>query len=152
MGRRCRAAQIVHESAGRRGATWGDVMTSIRVLLVDDNVEFVEQVAAFLSDLPGYVVAARAHAGVQAVDLAKDGAVDLVVMDVSMPGMNGLEATSRIKARAHAPLVVIASLYDSAEYRTAADAAGADGFLSKDDLVTGLPALVERLWKGRRVS
>ena len=60
-----------------------------------------------------------------------EGQVDLVLMDIAMPEMNGLEATRWIKAQANAPRVLILTLYDSNEYRAEAKAVCADGFVSK---------------------
>src|SRR4029453_6620607 len=127
-------------------------MANIRVLLVDDSVEFLEEVAAYVKTLPGFEVAARAYGGAEAGELRRNGHVDLVLMALGMPGMNGLEATSRIKARPGAPLVVIATLYDSPEYPAAAGEGGRGGFVAKSDLVTALPALVAGLWKGGSTS
>ena len=71
--------------------------------------------------------------------------VDVVVMDIAMPDVNGLEATRHLKAMPNAPYVVILTLEDNAEYRAAAVAAGADGFVNKlysdDELPTLLSAL-----------
>lgn len=73
---------------------------------------------------------------------------DLVLMDWGMPGMNGLEATYNIKARSGAPNVVILTLYDNAEYRAAALAAGADGYVTKSDFGTELLPIVYTLLDG----
>jgi len=63
----------------------------------------------------------------------KAGGVDLVLMDVHMSGMGGLEATRRIKGRKGAPVVILCALDDGGHVRAAAQAAGADAFVSKAD-------------------
>jgi DNA-binding NarL/FixJ family response regulator len=69
-------------------------------------------------------------------------------MDVSMPGMNGLEATRHIKARLGAPYVIILTLYDHLEYRSLAEAAGADGFTSKSNFGREVLPLIHSLVPG----
>src|SRR5690606_7313376 len=73
---------------------------------------------------------------------------DLVLMDVAMPGLNGLCATGRIKAQADAPRVVIVTLHDSLEDRAAALAAHADGFVAKAQFCQQLGPLISRLFAG----
>src|SRR5438105_3576362 len=71
---------------------------------------------------------------------------DLVLMDLAMPGMNGLETTRQIKARPAAPRVVIMTLYDVAEYRAAARDATADGFIAKSSIRSQLLPLLASLF------
>ncbi|MBI4278559.1 MAG: response regulator, partial [Armatimonadetes bacterium] len=70
---------------------------------------------------------------------------DLVIMDLTMPGMNGLEATRRLKARPGAPRVVILSLHDSEAHRAVAAAAGADAYASKSEFGDALLGLIQAL-------
>jgi CheY-like chemotaxis protein len=59
-------------------------------------------------------------------------------MDIAMPGISGLEVTQRLKAEPSGPMVVLLTLYDIPEYRAAAVAVGADGFVSKADFCNGI--------------
>jgi CheY-like chemotaxis protein len=68
---------------------------------------------------------------------------DLVLMDVAMPHLNGFEATRLIKAQPHAPRLVIVTSSDLPHYRTAAQTAGADSFISKADFGTLLLPLID---------
>ncbi|MBI4780728.1 MAG: response regulator transcription factor [Oscillatoriophycideae cyanobacterium NC_groundwater_1537_Pr4_S-0.65um_50_18] len=70
---------------------------------------------------------------------------DLVVMDLAMPEMNGLEATRHLKRQPVAPKVILLTLYDNLEYSTAARLVGADGFITKSDAGTALLPLIYRL-------
>jgi DNA-binding NarL/FixJ family response regulator len=117
----------------------------MRVLLVDDSPRFTLAAMRFLSLLPDMEVIGQARSGREALDQVDRMHPDLVLMDVGMPGMDGLEATRRIKCKAEPPQIIIVTLHDSAEYRSQAENAGADGFVSKQDFATALPAAVEGL-------
>lgn len=121
-------------------------MPAIRVLLVDDNPEFLEAAARFVATVPDVKVVGCASSGDEALQMAGQLLPELVLMDYVMPDMNGVEATRRLKDRAHGPQVVILTLHDIPEYQQQARAAGADGFLAKVDLVTDFPLLVRELF------
>jgi DNA-binding NarL/FixJ family response regulator len=106
----------------------------IRVLIVDDSAPYRAGLRAALAAEAALAVVGEADSGEAALALAASLRPDVVLMDVAMPGMNGLEATGRLKAHADAPCVIIVTLYDLPAYRVAAVAAGADGFLPKSDL------------------
>ena len=118
----------------------------VRILLVDDNEDFRRQAARLLADEPGCQVVAFAASGAEAVELARRTRPDLVLMDLSMPGMNGIEAARRIKAQAGAPRVVIVTLDEGEIYKTARESAPVDGFLPKANFILELGPLLERLF------
>jgi DNA-binding NarL/FixJ family response regulator len=122
-------------------------MRQIRVLLVDDNPEFLEAAERFVATVPNVKVVGHAIAGDEALALIASLHPELVLMDYVMPDMNGIEATIRIKELSDAPFVVILTLHDIPEYHAQAEAAGADGFLPKVDLVNGFTPLVNRLFR-----
>jgi len=103
----------------------------IRILLVDDSPDFLKALSRFLASDPEIQVVDHACSAQDALEKIKQSPVDLVLMDIAMPGTNGLEATRLIKAQANAPRVLILTLYDSGEYRAEAQAVCADGFVSK---------------------
>lgn len=123
-------------------------MTNIRVLLVDDYPDFIDSVSQFLSTNPQIEIVGRASSGQQALEQVSQLAPDLVLMDLVMPGMSGLEATSLLKARSDTPRVVIITLHDNLAYRNAAKAAGADSFVCKDEVSERLGAVVHELFGG----
>jgi CheY-like chemotaxis protein len=94
-------------------------MAPVRILLVDDSTEFLESAARFLTMREDLNLVGSANSGHDAIAQALELKPDLVLIDLAMPGMNGLEATRLLKARAEAPRVVIMTLYDNAEYREA---------------------------------
>ena len=117
----------------------------MRVLLVDDNPEFLKAAERILSLSPHLEVVGCASSGEEAVDQTKALRPELVLMDWSLPGMNGLEATRRIKAQPNPPRVLILSLQDYPEYRLAAKEAGAEGFISKSEFGQKIPSLIDYL-------
>ena len=74
-----------------------------RILLVDDSLHFIESAERFLSEELGVNVVGSALSGIEAIDQVMRLRPDLVLMDVAMPGMDGLEATHKIKAMPNAP-------------------------------------------------
>jgi DNA-binding NarL/FixJ family response regulator len=121
-------------------------MPPVRTLLVDDSLAFLESAARFLHDNDRIEIVGRAFSGREAVEQVTQLRPDLVLMDLAMPDMNGLEATTLIKPQPNAPYIVILTLSDSKEYRVAATAAGADGFVTKSDFGVALLPLIESLF------
>jgi two-component system invasion response regulator UvrY len=120
-------------------------MSPIQILLVDDNPKFITAAAHFLATIPGVAVAGCAASGSEGVAQAARLRPDLVFMDVAMPEMSGLEATRQIKAQPQSPAVIILTMYDSPEYRTAAEMVGADGFITKSEFGAQLLPLLHTL-------
>lgn len=127
-------------------------MTPIRVLLVDDHPDFLQSLSDFLSGVPWITLVGTARSGEEALVLVNDLRPDLVLMDLSMSGMNGMEATHRIKELEHPPRVVIVTLQHDPEYRAQAAASGANGFINKLDIVEGLPLLIRTLFTGNGIT
>jgi DNA-binding NarL/FixJ family response regulator len=121
-------------------------MQLLRILLVDDSSEFLESAARFLTSHHHILVVGRASSGYEALEQVAALVPDLVLMDVTMPGMNGLEATRQIKSQAGAPRIVLMTLHDLAEYRIAAKSAAADGFIAKTSIRSQLLPLLEGMF------
>ena len=100
-----------------------------RILVVDDNPHVRRALAAFLTTLSWCREVCESSNGMDALEKVKNQVPDLVLMDVQMPAMDGLEATRIIKKSWPAIKVVILTIY--AEYRSQAQQAGADAFLVK---------------------
>ncbi|MEE6261696.1 response regulator transcription factor [Plantactinospora sonchi] len=110
------------------------VSSDIGVLLADDHALMRESFRALLDVSPGYVTVGEAGTGTEAVRLARRLLPDVVLMDVRMPGMDGIEATRRIctDPETASVRVLILTTFDLDEYVYAALRAGASGFLVKD--------------------
>jgi DNA-binding NarL/FixJ family response regulator len=118
----------------------------IRVLLVDDSPAFLETAARFLSTDPGIQIVGGARSGPEALEQARLLGPSLVLMDLAMHGMSGLEATRHLKAQPDAPRVIVLTLHDNLEYRAAAELARADGFVAKSDFGEKLLPLIHHLF------
>ncbi|MET9546711.1 response regulator transcription factor [Streptomyces sp. NPDC006627] len=107
---------------------------SIRVLVVDDQFLIRAGLVGLLRAAPGIEVVGEAGDGDEAVELAARTRPDVVLMDIRMPGMNGITATTKILAQAAepAPRVLVLTTFDLDEYVYGALRAGASGFLLKD--------------------
>ncbi len=111
----------------------------IRVVLVDDSAPFLEALGRIVGGDPRFEVVASVPSGAEAPGAVTETRPDLVLLDLVMPGTNGLETTRLIRTlatptdRAPHPRIVILTLHDTPEYREAAFAAGADGFIGKSE-------------------
>ena len=105
---------------------------TIRVVLADDQPLVRAGLRVLIADTPDLDVAGEAGTGAQAVQLVRDAQPDVVLMDIRMPGMDGIEATRMIMANPTAARVIILTTFDDDDYVYAALRAGASGFLVKD--------------------
>jgi DNA-binding NarL/FixJ family response regulator len=106
-------------------------MRKIKALVVDDHVGLRRYTAALLASEPDIEVVGEAADGAEGVSLAAALAPDLVLMDVQMPGVNGIAATQLVKKELPAVKVIILSMCDLPGYREAAMASGASGYVVK---------------------
>ncbi len=118
----------------------------IRTLMVDDHATFLDELAHFLEEEREMDVVGRTASGEDALEQTTALRPDLVLMDLAMPGMGGLEATRRLKAEPDAPRVIMLSLHEHPMYRTAALDAGANGFVPKSKLGTALLPMIHSLF------
>jgi DNA-binding NarL/FixJ family response regulator len=105
---------------------------TIRVVLADDQPLVRAGLRVLIADTADLDVVGEAGTGAQAVQLARDIHPDVVVMDIRMPGMDGIEATRIVTAESSAVRVVVLTTFDDDDYVYAALRAGASGFLVKD--------------------
>src|SRR5262249_30151896 len=119
-------------------------MTSMRVVLADDHTLFRAGLRALLEKLPDVQVVAEVRDGREAVHLVETHHPDLVLMDIAMPGLNGLEATRRLVQACPAIRVLILSMHKSEEYVWQALWAGAAGYLLKDADLAELTLALEQ--------
>lgn len=104
-------------------------MTEIRVLVVDDQEPFRRAMAAVVDETDGFVVVGAAASGEESLLAAAELRPDLVLMDVHLPGIDGIEASRRLTAAAGGPVVVLLSTYDEDQFDLAGS--GAAGYLAK---------------------
>lgn len=121
-----------------------------RVLLADDHQLVRAGMRTLIDGLPDFEVAAEAGDGREAVRRAREGGIDLVVMDLSMPGLNGLDATARIVKDQPEIRVVILSMHTSENYVLDALRAGARGYVIKDSAPEELERALRAVAGGQR--
>ncbi|MGA5298172.1 response regulator transcription factor [Streptomyces koyangensis] len=105
---------------------------TVRVVLVDDQPLVRSGLRVLMADAPDIDVVGEAGTGAEAVQLVRDTEPDVAVMDIRMPGMDGIEATGLITSAAGATRVLVLTTFDDDEYIYGALRAGASGFLVKD--------------------
>lgn len=125
-------------------------MPTIRILLVDSNPQFLKAVRQLLADDAAFEIVGGTYSAAKGLELVARLRPDVVVVDLALPLMNGLEATRRIKTGPSAPLVIIVTLHDQEAYERTAEAAGADGFVPKWEMGARLPELIRRLMQTKR--
>lgn len=124
---------------------------TIRVMLVDDQALVRGGLAALLGLEHDLDVVAEAGSGEEVVDRALDARPDVVLMDVEMPGVDGIEATSRLKQRLPEIRVLIVTTFGRPGYLRRGMQAGADGFVVKHTPARELADAVRRVHQGLRV-
>lgn len=123
----------------------------IRLLLVDDQELFRRGMHMVLDAEPGLQVVGEAASGGEAVAMTADHSPDVVVMDVRMPGMDGIEATRRIVRESPASRVLILTTFDADELAFAGLRAGASGFLLKNTPRAELTAAIRAVAAGNAI-
>ena len=123
----------------------------IRVAVADDHAEMQVALRLLLSFSEDVEVICAAKDGQEAVECAKQFQPDILVIDIQMPVLDGLEATKQIVSLALPTRVILISIYKDSYYVREARAAGAKGFLPKDDLARSLPQAVRTVHRGEEV-
>src|SRR5207249_2590000 len=119
----------------------------IRIFLVDDSLDFLKSASFFLSTDPRLQVVGQAQSGRDALDKLALTPCDLVLIDLHMPEMNGLETLRQLRGQSAAPRAILVTLHDVPEYRTLATTYGADGFVPKLEFGTRLLPMIHALFQ-----
>ena len=125
-------------------------MNKTRILICDDHTLFVEGIKAMLRNEPSLEIVGEARDGRRAVELVKELKPDLLLMDVSMPDMNGFDATRRVHQLNPKIKVLIPTMHDDEELVARCLEAGADGYIVKDAPGSQLLYAIEVVQKGER--
>ena len=117
----------------------------IRLLLADDHAVVRSGLRMLLQAQPDMIIVGEAETGQEAIHRVAELSPDVVLMDIEMPGMNGIEATRRIKANAPAAAVLALTMYEDDQYFFEMLRAGASGYVPKraapDELVSAIRAV-----------
>jgi DNA-binding NarL/FixJ family response regulator len=128
---------------GEMGATDGSTRT-VSVLIVDDQLPFRAAARTVIGLTGGFTVAGEAETGEDAITQVAEQQPDLVLMDINLPGINGVEATRRIRAEHPETRVILLSTYSEADLPADARECGALAYVHKEDFG---PVLVRELWE-----
>lgn len=121
---------------------------TVRIALADDQALILEGLKSVINDLPGLEVVAEAASGEPLLAALEQHTVDLVVSDIRMPGVDGIELCRRLRARGDAPPVLLLTTFDDSKLMLAAVEAGAQGFALKDISPEDLAALIAAVVRG----
>jgi DNA-binding NarL/FixJ family response regulator len=115
----------------------------VRVLLVDDQPTFMRALVSVVAATSDFTVVGQAVSGEECLGLAESVGVDLVLLDVNLPGMDGVEVARRLRARTTPPAVVLLSTYDQDAGERFVGESGANAYVTKSDLA---PEVLARVW------
>ena len=122
----------------------------IRIAIVDDHAMVRAGLRSFFSDQIDFEVVAEATSGREALDIVRKGGVDVMVMDISMPGQSGVDALAAIRARAPELPVLILSGFAEEHYATTLLRQGASGYLNKDCDPEEIVKAIRTVARGRK--
>lgn len=124
-------------------------MTPYRVILADDHALFRGGVRRILEEMPGVAVVGEVGDGLALLEFLKNCTADLIILDISMPNMRGLEAIREIKKLARQTHILMLTMHKEEDYLSQALAAGASGYLLKQDADPELVLAVEAIRSGK---
>ena len=125
-------------------------MKEIRVVVSDDHAVMRQGLRALLAHTPDIVIVGEAKTGREALASAESCDADVVIMDISMPELNGIDATRALRAARPKTQVVILSMHANSEYLYRAFQAGANGYLLKESAVDEIVGAIRAVCEGRR--
>lgn len=108
------------------------IMDKTSVLLVDDHPFVREGIRSFLSDLPDFEVVGEASSGLEAVKMAQQHDPDFILLDINMPGTNGLEAVGQLRKSTPNAKILVLTVHNSREYVLHVARSGAHGYILKE--------------------
>lgn len=120
------------------------------IILADDHALVRAGIRSLLESLPDVEVIAEARDGLEAVEIVRRHSADAILLDITLPGLNGMEVARRISKMNGNTRIIMLSMHAGPEYVARALAAGAIGYLIKDSAFEELAAALESVFRGRR--
>jgi len=132
---------------GKRGKN--RAMNPYAILLADDHVIVRRGIRRMIEENPDFEVVGEAGDGIDLLRILKESRADMVILDISMPNLRGIDAIREIKAVRPKAKILIVTMHKDKEYLLQSLAAGADGYFLKKDANTELFAAIEKIRKGK---
>jgi Response regulator containing a CheY-like receiver domain and an HTH DNA-binding domain len=127
-------------------------MNKLEVCICDDSATVRERLAAMVWDLPNTVLVGQAQDGPSCLDAIRQTRCNVVILDIHMPGSNGIEVLCAVKRMNPAPIVIMLTNYAYTPYRKKCKEAGADFFFDKSTEFDQLPQALEQVRQGLPVN
>ena len=118
---------------------------TFKIMLADDNRNYLATISPLIRSLQGVELVGQAHDGIEALTMATALLPDLVLLDIAMPRLNGLEVAGRMQGWPHKPRIVFLSMHQQDSYRVAARELDAEGYFNKSDFVSEVLPFIERI-------
>ena len=117
----------------------------MKILIADDHAEFRANLSGFLGTQDGIEIVGEASDGREAILLAENLLPDLVLLDISMPKMSGIQVAQYLKEHFPGIKIILVTIHEEQTYQTIADYLGVDGFVSKNSLRENLPRVLQQI-------
>lgn len=127
-------------------------MFKLKVFITDDSAAVRERLVMMVLALPEVTVVGQAEDGPEAVDAIRRTQPDVVILDIRMPGMNGIDVLRRLKKMQPAPKVIMVTNYAYEQYRRACQSAGADFLFDKSTEFDQIPQALEQVRESLRAE
>ena len=122
----------------------------INILIVDDHLIVREGIKRIINDTPDIKIVAEASSGQEAMDLICENKYDMILLDISMPGLNGLQTLKLIKKYNNKLSVLMLSMHSEEQYAMRSMKAGASGYMTKDTASNQLVKAIRKINDGRK--
>ncbi|MES9963158.1 MAG: response regulator transcription factor [Candidatus Sedimenticola sp. 20ELBAFRAG] len=125
-------------------------MSKIRILVADDHAIVREGLKQILSETDDLVVAGEASDGIEVINQVRDSEWDLLLLDIAMPGMGGVEVLQRIRAENNSLPVLVLSIYPPEQYAMRLLKSGASGYMTKESAPEQLVTAIRTIARGKK--
>jgi DNA-binding NarL/FixJ family response regulator len=141
--------QILHEAESWHAGTGGGTPSSrVKVFLVEDHLQFRRQLAHMITRDPRFIICGESDNANEAVFKIGEEDPDLVIVDITLKGTNGLDLIKDLKARSSRAALLVLSMHDESMYAERALRAGADGYITKSRTSSELRGAIDRVLEG----
>jgi two-component system invasion response regulator UvrY len=121
-----------------------------KILIVDDNKTFRDILKTIISESFDMHVVAEARNGDEALKIARKNDFDMVILDIDMPGISGLDVLKELKIKSPQMPILMLSMFPAEYYELSAMRTGADGYMTKDTIADGLTEAIRQIFDGKK--